>query len=180
MAFLKSRRGAVVVTVLVILFSVVFGAHRSLTSLRSDALEVFETGAYGDGHSVKGDLEARRATCDNLYTVASRYLPADNANLTDLKSNLDALSADVTDPFAQADLAVVAELVLDTLADEALSEQDAKYVSGFTAELQSRTLSIAKDPYNAQALDFNNHVLGTFPANLLRHVAFVSPLPTYR
>ena len=29
----------------------------------------------------------------------------------------------------------------------------------------------AKDPYNAQALDFNNHVLGTFPANLLRHVA---------
>ena len=84
MAFLKSRRGAVVVTVLVILFSVVFGAHRSLTSLRSDALEVFETGAYGDGHSVKGDLEARRATCANLYTVASRYLPADNANLTDL------------------------------------------------------------------------------------------------
>ena len=74
MAFLKSRRGAVVVTVLVILFSVVFGAHRSLTSLRSDALEVFETGAYGDGHSVKGDLEARRATCANLYTVASRYL----------------------------------------------------------------------------------------------------------
>ena len=121
MAFLKSRRGAVVVTVLVILFSVVFGAHRSLTSLRSDALEVFETGAYGDGHSVKGDLEARRATCANLYTVASRYLPADNANLTDLKSNLDALSADVTDPFAQADLAVVAELVLNTLADEALS-----------------------------------------------------------
>lgn len=127
----------------------------------------------------KGTWRPGRATCANLYTVASRYLPADNANLTDLKSNLDALSADVTDPFAQADLAVVAELVLNTLADEALSEQDAKYVSGFTAELQSRTLSIAKDPYNAQALDFNNHVLGTFPANLLRHVAFVSPcLPT--
>ena len=84
MAFLKSRRGAVVVTVLVILFSVVFGAHRSLPSLRRDAREVFETGAYGDGHSVKGALEARRATCANLYTVASRYLPADNANLTDL------------------------------------------------------------------------------------------------
>lgn len=120
MAFLKSRRGAVVVTVLVILFSVVFGAHRSDQS-RSDALEVFETGAYGDGPFRQRGPGGPRATCANLYTVASRYLPADNANLTDLKSNLDALSADVTDPFAQADLAVVAELVLNTLADEALS-----------------------------------------------------------
>ena len=40
MAFLKSRRGAVVVTVLVILFSVVFGAHRSLTSLRLSLIHI--------------------------------------------------------------------------------------------------------------------------------------------
>jgi hypothetical protein len=66
-----------------------------------------------------------------LYTVASRYLPADNAT-SPPESNLDALSADVTDPFAQADLAVVAELVLNLWRTSALLRQDS-YVSGITA-----------------------------------------------
>ncbi len=178
MQFLKSYRGAALITALVILLSVVFGAHRSLTAVRSDVLQVFEMGAYGDGHSVKGDLNARRAVCANLYTVAQRYLP--EAELDELGRSLEETDQEAPSASAYENLDSAAHLVIEELEAVSLSEQDAKYVSGFQAELTSRTLTIAKDPYHQRALEFNNDTLGAFPANLLKHVAFVEALPIYR
>ena len=59
MRFLKSHRGAMVVAVLVIALSAVFGAHRSLTAVRGDIAKSFSAGADNSGHSVSQDIVQR-------------------------------------------------------------------------------------------------------------------------
>lgn len=180
MKFLKSRGGAALVTALVVLCSAVFGMGRGLNAVRADRLEVYEMGINGDGHSVAADLAARQAVCANLYTVAQRYLPETDPQMMALAGARNMLLDDHGDTASpNARLAEAASDLIQTLDSLALSEKDAQYVSGFRAELQSRTLSIARDSYTELAQDFNQNVLDAFPANLLHRLVGVAPLPVY-
>ena len=181
MKFLKSRRGAAVITALVVAFSIVFGAGRSLNAVRNDIWTVYDQGVNGDGHSVRGDLEARRNTCINLYKVATNYLPeTDLDGLASLLERTARENESISRTTASyEDLDVIAGLVIRKLQEQPLSGKDAQYVSGFQTELQSRTFSIAHDPYTEMAETFNTRTLTAFPANLLHRVAGVKSLPVY-
>lgn len=176
MKFLKSRGGAALITALVVLCSAVFGMGRSLNAVRGDIYTVFQVGAGGDGHSVAKDLEMRQATCANLYTVAQRYLEGPGA-MGDFPRLLGELEHG--DLWRSAELDASARLLIVQLQSMELSEKDAQYVSGFLAELDSRALSIAKDPYTAEAIRFNTETLAAFPASLARTLGLVDPLPVY-
>ena len=180
MKFLRSRGGAALITAVVVLCSAVFGMGRSLNAVRGDSLEVFEQGQFGDGRSVKADLEARQAVAANLYTVALRYLPENDPQMMALAGARNMLLDDHGDTaYPNARLVETANDLIQALEAVDLSEKDAQYVSGFRAELQSRTLSIARDPYTAEAIRFNTETLAAFPASLARSLDLVEPLPVY-
>ncbi len=168
MEFLKSRKGAALITAVVVVFSVLFGSARSLNQVREEAMQVFEQG-------VSGDLEARQSVCANLYTVAQRYL--DPGTMGDFPRLLGELEHG--DLWRSTELDSSARLLIVQLQSMDLTEQDAKYLAGFRQELDSRAFSIAHDPYTAMAQEFNTVTLTAFPANILHTLTGVDPLPVY-
>ncbi len=181
MKFLKSHGGAIVITVLVVVLSVVFGFHRSATAARADVEAAFYQGVDGSGYSIAADLTTRRNVCSNLAAVGARYMG---------EGELSALTSALSDPRwqggpaaqydANLDLGAAAEAVLLALEDAGLSGQDAKYVQGFRADLDAKADTISRDGYNALVDAFNTKVLGVFPANFLRHIAFVRGAEAFR
>ena len=184
MAFFKSHRGAMAVAVVVIALSVLFGFHRSATAARADVEAQFYTGVDGSGYSIANDLEDCLGITANLATVAGRYLDA--GALTELEQGREALSAsldrgDISDAHAAyRQLTGAADGVLLALEGCALTQQDADYVQGFRTDLAARADTIARDPYNQTAEEFNSKKLGVFPAVLLRQITFVREAETFR
>ena len=164
MKLLRNRKFAVALTAVVILCSAVFGSVRSLNAVRSDILATFEQG-------VAVDLDARRAVCANLVTVAQKYLPESDWESLNAELKRGADNAQLQDQEARA--------LIEKLQKTDLSEQDAKYVSGFLTELDSRAYAIQNDPYNTLAEEFNDKTLRSFPVNLLNFTHAVKTLPTY-
>lgn len=181
MEFLKSRKGAALITALAVVFSITFGTFRSLNHLRSEAQEVFTMGHRGDGHSVREDLEARWNTCLNLYKVAQKYLPetalSQFSQLLDSTAEVELSSLPAHYDFAL--LASQADLIIEQLQSVTLSDQDAGYVAGFRQELDSRAFSIAHDPYTEMAEAFNRDAIHAFPARFLAPLVGVQELPVY-
>ncbi|MCI8594204.1 MAG: hypothetical protein HFF09_02985 [Oscillospiraceae bacterium] len=174
---LKKRPVAIFITAVVIVAAILGGSHRSLAALRNDALKLFEQGAEGDGVGVKSDLERRVDICANVYAVAVRYLPEDNGGMADLKANLN--EPDPLDVFIHSDMVASAQSVLGQLEQLELSEQDADYVSSFKSQLESIGYTIGRDPYTAAAGNFNDNVLGRFPASVLGPLTGVRPLEVF-
>ncbi|NCB63487.1 MAG: hypothetical protein EOM52_07705 [Clostridia bacterium] len=172
MNLLRNRKFAVLLTAAVVIFSVLFGTGRSVRQLRNEAMTYFETGANGV-NSVQKDLAASAATAANLCTVAERYLPGSK----DL-ARLRELSASVGTYDDYLGLRDTAEILIGALQQEALSDQDAKYVRGFQTELESRAFAIRNDPYNDMARTFNQ-TLDAFPVNVLRPVLFIDDLSVF-
>ena len=57
---------------------------------------------------------------------------------------------------------------------------DAKYLSGFEAQLESGVSTIARDPYTIMAAEYNDKTLQGFPANILGRLTGVKELPVYQ
>lgn len=172
MNFFKSRRGAAVVLVFVVIFSTLFGSHRSLAA---------EAGKItAQNQNVMKDLQTRAAVGANLYAVADRYLATDDFARNRLFSALRLLEEKgVAEPMGQQALLWAAELVFEALEGAELSGEEAKYLSGFQAQLKSIENTLSHDPYNALAEEFNNTTLGSFPASLLGPLTGVRDLPVY-
>lgn len=179
MSILKSRKAAFAITAGVMVASTLLGCHRSLAKERNTVLAVFEQGAYGDGIGVGSDLGRQQDVCANLSTVARRYLPGDDADLKALDGFLDQ-RGDTQDPETVLKERRTAQRVLEKLEEADLSDQDARYVSGFAAELESIALTIAADPYTQLARTFNQKTLGAFPASVLGPLTGVRALPVYQ
>ena len=181
MRFLKSRSGAAVVLVLAVIFSTVFGAHRSLRAVRDEIFTLYVQGEKDDGHSVSNDLFVRFNTGLNLCAVAERY--SDRPEVEQAAKELsDLLYEKETEKDAAYYEAVEAlsQVLIEKLNGAALSEQDAKYVAGFAQELESRAFTISNDPYTAAAKEFNETTLGSFPASVLGPLAGIRELPVYQ
>lgn len=174
MKFLKSYRGAGVVLVVVIVLSVLLGSHRSLTAERREVEEIFFEGVGGSSGSIATDLEARRAIGINLLSIGSRYL--EKGELKSLNEAVEGLGkTDDLKELYRWNLALGerAEQLMLLLETCPLSEKDAEYIQGFRTDLAARADTIARDPYNERAEEFNSRVLGAFPANLLSRITFV-------
>ena len=68
------------------------------------------------------------------------------------------------------------------LVDRAVDRADRRntYVMLTPAGEAARADTIARNPYNQMAEEFNQKTLGVFPANLLRHITFVREAETFR
>ena len=179
MAFLKSHRGAVLLSVLLVILSILFGFRRSVTAARAQVEALFYDG--GSGYSIQAGLDERCAVARNLLTVASRYLSGEDT--ADVSAAVRMLEQ-ADDPAEKYEwnqaLGWAAEELLATLEDCDLTERDAAYVQGFRADLTGLANTIRRDSYNQQAGQFNREVLGAFPANLLKHITFVREVPLFR
>ena len=181
MSFFKSRKGGAVVLAAAVLFGAFFGSHRSLAAVRNDTWNVCVNGANGDGRSVSNDLFTRFNTASNLCSVAERYPDAPG-----VREQAERLQTFLMDPIAPEEaerygtIDTEARALIEKLEAAQLSEQDAKYVSGFRAQLDSLEFTIAHDPYNNLAEEFNTRVLGGFPASLIGPLTGVKELPIYR
>ena len=119
----------------------------------------------GAGILVLEELERARARGARIYGEIVGY-----------GANCDAYH--ITAPAAGG--AGAAECMRLALEDAGLSGQDAKYVQGFRADLDAKADTISRDGYNALVDAFNTKVLGVFPANFLRHIAFVRGAEAFR
>ena len=168
MKFLKSYTGGMVVLAVVIVLSVLLGSHRSLTAERSKVEAQFAP--------IAGDLQDCLDITANLLTVGERYL--EEGDLAALEGSRNMLSDwhGISNGYtAYTKLQEEADSVLDALEACELTDKDRQYVQGFRTDLAAEGDTIARDGYNQAAEEFNQKVLGAFPANLLGKLTFVSP-----
>ncbi len=171
MEFLKTKRAGALVLAMSVVFGTLYGSHRSLTTVASKIT--------AQNEMVLKDLQTRVGVAENLYTVAKRYLS--HEELAALRSDLDFLAASGNDVMAYADLTSAAQGVLFQMAEvDEVTEPDRKYLSGFSAQLESGVSTIARDPYTTLAEEFNTVVLQRFPANVLHDLTGVEELPVYQ
>ena len=81
---------------------------------------------------------------------------------------------------ADTNAAVTADAVMTALESQSLTEKDAQYVRGFQADLLARADSIKFSDYNQRVDQFNQQILGRFPANLLGRLTFVREAQAFR
>lgn len=179
----RKRQFAVAVAIVIVLWSVPYGAHRSLSEAAEPAEILFYQGADRDGVGVQSDLSIRSGQAANLLVVADRYMePTLDVvkNLQEARNALENASTISEKAAANASLTIAAEAMYLALGDHILSASDQRYVAQIRTEMESSSLRISHDPYNTVAETYNQEVLGRFPANLLKHIAFVEELATFR
>lgn len=178
---LKDRRVAVAVTVVVMILSTLFGAHRSLVAAAYPVQRYFNAGE--DGYSIQRDLDTRAGLASNLMVVAERYLLPNDAALMELDEAIAALKAAETvgeKAAANQRLTAATEQVYLALDGYPLSAADARYRGQIRTDLASYNMTILHSDYNERAQAYNTEVLGRFPANVLRYVAMVPELELFR
>lgn len=179
----RSNKTAICVTAVAVVASTLFGSHRSLAALRRGVEKTITQGADGSGYSIATDSQDMVNTARNLMTVAKKYLPADHALFADLEDCCRSLEGAKTAPDwknGQADLRAVCDVLQMELAKlPEVTEQDRAYLAGFQVDLEAAAHSVERDPYNGLARDFNENILGRFPANFLGKLTFIAPLETF-
>jgi hypothetical protein len=118
----------------------------------------------------------------NLLTVAGRYLnESDLAQLEGARNQLGDWHGLNNGYSAYCTLQEKAAAVLDTLDGRSdVTDQDAKYLSGFRSQLNSAAATISRSSYNDLAEEFNEKTLSVFPASVLGTLTGVEALPIYR
>lgn len=175
--FLKKRSGAITVLILVVVLSTIFSAHRSLKAERAEIEAMLITGVNGKGIGINSDLEKRVDYSRNLVKIARDY-PDLTEQCKDVSEACDALAK--RDGGASQAYKLNKELTdaVETLylSMTGLTEKDEQYRQELYANILSRNDTITNEAaqYNKLALEFNNDILGTFPANILRIPAFVA------
>lgn len=179
---LKNRRTAAGVMVLMILLSILLGAWRSGSRLYGRVETLFYNGEAGNGIGVASDLTQRAESAVNLIIVAKRNLEQDDPAVTGLEA---AVTAVHTAKSLQAryaadkDMAACMTALYDALGQAALSDKDAGYRSSLYADFTSAAMTMSHDPYNAQAVEYNQ-ALRSFPASLLFRLFGFEEAPVFR
>lgn len=183
MSVWRSNKTAVCVTAVAVVASTLLGSHRSLAATRRGVEKTITQGADGSGYSIATDSQNMVNIARNLMTVAKRYLPADHALFADLEEYCQSLEGAKT----AADWkngqdgvqSVCQSIQMELAKTPEVTEGDRAYLAGFQVDLEAAVHSVAMDPYNDLARDFNQNVLGKFPANFLGKLTFISPLETF-
>lgn len=181
MKYLKNRKAAIGITSFLVLASILFGAHSSLTRLREQALAVFYNGEKMDGKGIQYDLKYISDQCYDLTVVAERYLDGKDQRIEEVLDNREQLdrAAAPGDKFkAKEKLLEAAMSLYDALGTVELTEKDAYYRDSFPVNVKSRQLIISHSTYNEHAIAFNK-CLKRFPANILGRITFVKSLELY-
>lgn len=179
---LKKRGTAVLILAAVLVLGTVFGTNRSLSQLRGKAENVFYEGMEHDGYGIQNKLEQRTDKAKNLCKLAAGYDVAGerDALLDAADALMDASNAEEKF-WANAALTDAADALNAALQKCELSEEDQGYVNGIMADLASYELQLErlKEDYNTQVREFNDDVLGAFPANVLKALTGIHELEEF-
>ena len=183
MKALKSWKIAALLTVLVVLLSLTFGVHRSV-SARARAIEtMFTQGVDGSGYGIAGDLSDRAESAGVLIKLAQKYAGAETETL-EVQSALTALDAARTASekyaanSALTDAVTALRLAMEELA---LSEQDASYLKNYTASFDSSEMTLEREAekYNEEVRQYQSEVCGGLPVRLLGRIAFLPDVEAF-
>lgn len=181
MQLLKQRKVAWTITIIVVLAASMLGASLSLGGMRADAEAAFVDGVSKDDPGIQFDLDWLLELSGNLLVVASRYVAADDAELTavaDARSTLETAASPKTKYEAADRLVSRSSALIYTLSQMNLEDRDARYNQSIKADIESRWLILGRNPYNEIASEFND-VLKQFPASVLSKLVSVKPLELF-
>ena len=157
------------VVIAAIILAVPVGVATTMNRIYDQVAAVFQSGAEGDNLSIQNDLSARAAAAVNLTAVAKRYMDGDSEAIQSVVRAAKALE-EAEGPSAKyaanEALGEAFTLLYDSMEWLALTEKDSQYRESLSAEMKSRGVTIANDPYNQRAEEYNQR-LDSFPTNLL-------------
>ncbi len=169
--------------VITIIFSVFFGSHRTLSTMRKESEAIFYSGEDNDGYGIQNDLDRVIDASSRLISIATIYVRDDDKELLD-KVNATQLELVYADNIHDK---YITYQTLDSLIDQLYYALD-KYPLNSAHDQAIITLyydiSEAKDKighnaYNSYAETFNQK-LDNFPANILSKMTFIKKLDTFR
>jgi len=190
--FFQKRSTASLIAAVVVILSVLFGAHRSLGDAVGSVSDTFYNGVYDTAgnyirRSVYSQLEKRRDTAMSMISLADVYGESDavaaareslrQARAT-LAVNMDAGAGPKTlygDNLALQRAADDLYAVLHGAISQASATEDLILLENHYATLGNAARLIEESGYNEAVRAFQHSVLSVFPANVLRAVTFVTP-----
>lgn len=182
MNFLQNRMIAAVIMVLLIVVGMVAGTTRTLRDMRSDAQQVFYSGETGDGLGIQRDLDERVDLSYNLLTIAKKYMSETDWEIKAVEDARKGLEESYTPSEKYAANKKLTEAVTElynVLGEKELSESDERYRQRLHTDMNSRNDTIANDPYNKIATEFNEK-LEAFPAKYFAQLTSVDKIDLYR
>lgn len=177
---LKNRKVAVGLTVIIMILATVLGSGRSMNAEAYAIERYFIEGE--DGYSIQRDLDTRVGLAQNLLVVAERNLDSNDLAMAELQSAIYQMNEAETvkeKAIANQQLTAATERMNLVLEECALSSTDDRYRAQIRTDLASCNQTISHDPYNVMATEYNNEVLGKFPANMLKKVNGVQELENF-
>ncbi len=177
---LKNRKVAVGITVVIMILATLLGSNRSMTAEAYSIERYFIEGE--DGYSIQRDLDTRTGLAQNLLIVAEKNLDSNDLAMAELQDAIVQMSeAETVQEKAAANqqLTAATERMNLVLEECDLSSVDERYRKQIRTDLASCNQTISHDPYNAMVTEYNDTVLGSFPANVLKMVNGVDELETF-
>lgn len=183
MAFFKNKKAAAAVCLLLVLIAVLFGSHRSLNALRTEALELYTNGDE-TGLSILANLNSIQEYTAVLLKNAAAQYDADDEAFVAVKTAHGQLTAALGQD-AAAQRQALSELItactalqLDYTGKDTVPADAAKAMTRSINDIVSMKDQMRHSGYNAAAAEFNA-VLETFPAGLLGRLTGVRTLPSF-
>ena len=177
---LKNRNVAVGITAVIMILAVILGSGRSMDAAAYKVERYFIEGS--GGYSIQRDLDARTGLAKNLLVIAERNLYSGDEAVIELQGAISQMEmAETVQEKAAANqqLTAAAERMLLILEEQPLYQGDYKYCRQIRAELAAYSQAISQDPYNELATEYNEEVLGSFPANVLKLINGAEELETF-
>ena len=169
--------------IFVIIFSILFGSHRTLTSMKEDLTTLFYQGLDNDGYGIQNDLERVIDSSSRLLSIASIYTRDSDVNLVDEVSDaqLALINADSIHSkyLAYQQLDTLIDQLYYVLDDYPLNEAHKIAIRTLYYEISEAKDKIGHNLYNTQADQFNQ-TLDNFPTNVLRKLTFITKADTFR
>ncbi len=179
---MKNRGAAYGVLAAVLVLGTLFGTWRSLSGARRDYGEDFYVGADGSGYGIATNLDLRVEYARNLCKIASDYdAEAEIRTVEEACTQLEAAEDFGGKYDANNALTGAVETLDRTLQSRSLTQEDEGYRKSLTADIASYEMKIDKlaSDFNAGVRQFNDDILGGFPARLLGAVTGVAELEEY-
>ncbi len=171
MKTLKKTPVAILVMLVVIALSSIFGCYRSLLELKDAAEAYFDVSSNVDlaGGSIQRELETICAVTINFKTIASRYLDVSDSRLTTLTLARQSLSEAVgvgEKYIAAMRLREAVDAVNESLEGYKMNSTDKGFRDSLYDDIQAAYARIERSSYNDAASEFNM-ALTSFPGYYL-------------
>ena len=184
MKMLKERRIAFIIAVIVVLASMLFGVHRSISKEVRKVEAQFYDGVYIKAEkyvqpSIDSQLSKRIDSALGLVTLAQKYEALQNEaqELRDARSGLMNASGIEDKYLANVQMQNAYDILCEGFSAVSFADNDAAAYSNYTSSFDGAGRVIMNSNYNMAVSEFER-MSGKFPVSLLRGVTFAR-MPEY-